>query len=66
MDLDMKKEAIRIIERMPEGASMEEIMYELYFQGKVERGIREAREGQLIPHDEVKRNMREWLSSSGQ
>jgi predicted transcriptional regulator len=62
----VKQEALHIIERMPDESSLEDIMYELYFRARVDRGLREAKEGKLIPHDEVRRNLAEWLKSTGQ
>ena len=61
MSDDMRQQAIRIIEQMPEGASLEDIMYELYFCSTSGEGMREAEEGKLVPHEEVVQRMSEWL-----
>jgi len=57
-----KEEVIKIIERMPEEASISDIMAELYFCLKVDSGIRELDEGRGIPHAEVREQMGKWLS----
>jgi predicted transcriptional regulator len=61
-----KQAALRIIEQMPADASLEDIMYELYFRQRVDRGLQELDAGQTISHEEVKRNLVKWLQSSGQ
>jgi predicted transcriptional regulator len=60
-----KEKAIQLISRLPEDATLEDIMYELYFKERIDRGISEARSGQTVTHDEVVRNVSEWLRSVG-
>ena len=52
-----KQTTLKIIEGMPEDASLEDIMYELYFRQRVDRGLRELDEGETVSHDEVKRSV---------
>jgi predicted transcriptional regulator len=60
-----KDKAIEVIQRLPEDASFEDILYELELLARIERGFREAAEGKLVPHEEVVRRMSGWLESSG-
>lgn len=49
------KEAVRsIIDRIPDQASWEDIMYEFYVKQKIELGLRAVEEGRSITHEEVK------------
>ena len=57
--------ALRLIERLPDDASLEDIMYELYFRQRIDRGLRELAEGQTISQEEVERSLAEWLRSAG-
>jgi len=57
-----KEQVIRIIDRMPEQASIADIMAELYFCLKVNSGLRELDEGKGIPHEQVKEHLEKWLS----
>jgi predicted transcriptional regulator len=50
-----KEEAINLITRLPEEASWDDIMYEMYVKKKIELGIKAADEGRVVPHEEVKR-----------
>jgi predicted transcriptional regulator len=60
-----KQAALRIIESMPDDASLEDIMYELYFRQRVDRGLRELEEGHTVSHEEVQRSIAQWLQSAG-
>jgi predicted transcriptional regulator len=60
-----KQAVLRMIERMPEEASVEDIMYELYFRQRVDRGLRELAAGKTVSHDQVKRSVAKWLRSAG-
>ena len=66
METTAKKTALDVIGRMAEDASFDDIMYELYFCARIERGLAELREGKTVSHEEVKASVREWLGSSGQ
>jgi len=61
-----KQIALKMIEQMPADASLEDIIYELYFRQRVDRGLQELDAGQTISHEEVKQNLLKWLQSSGQ
>ena len=50
-----KEEAINLITRLPDEASWDDIMYEMYVKKKIELGIKAADEVRVIPHEEVKR-----------
>jgi len=57
-----KEEVIKIIEQMPEEASIADIMAELYFCLKVDSGLKELDEGKGMPHQQVKEHLGKWLS----
>jgi predicted transcriptional regulator len=42
---------------MPDDASLEEVMYELYFRQRVDRGLRELDEGKTVSHTDIKRGL---------
>ncbi|HEX9421593.1 MAG TPA: hypothetical protein VF899_00020 [Pyrinomonadaceae bacterium] len=49
-----KEEAMRLISRLPEEVTWDDIMYRLYVKRKIEDGIKAAEEGRTITHEEVK------------
>ena len=50
-----KKQALDVIKRMPDKATWDDIMYEIYVRKKIATGIKAADEGRVIPHEEVKK-----------
>lgn len=49
------KEAARsIVENLPEQATWDDLMYELYVKQKIEAGLQAAAEGRTVAHEEVK------------
>ena len=54
--------AMKLIERLPDDASFEDIQYHLYVRDKVERGLRDLDTKLTISQREVERRMAKWLS----
>lgn len=52
-----KQAAKALIEHLPEQASWNDIMYELYVKQKIEAGLKAVTEGRAAPHEEVKRRL---------
>ena len=51
----MKSELRDIANRIPDSASYNDAMYQLYVRMKIAKGKQAADEGRVISHDEVKR-----------
>ncbi len=49
-----KDEAIKLIARLPEEVSWDEIMYKIYVKRKIDEGLKAAGEGRTVSHEEVK------------
>jgi predicted transcriptional regulator len=56
-----KQRAIETISNLPDSATLEDIMAELFFRQKVERGLEDIREGRIVTHEEAKRRLSKWL-----
>jgi predicted transcriptional regulator len=50
-----KEEAINLIARLPDEATWDDIMYEMYVKKKIELGISAANEGRVVSQEEVKK-----------
>ena len=50
-----KEEAKRLIESLPENASWDDIMYQLYVKKKLSESLKAANEGRVVAHEEVKK-----------
>lgn len=62
----IKTEAIQLIEKLPEAADWIQIAYRLYLRAKIEQGLADVENGNEHSHDQVMREMDEWLTSLGQ
>jgi hypothetical protein len=51
----VKEEARRLIERLPEDATWEDIQYEVHVRQAIEAGLKDSREGQIVPLAEARR-----------
>ncbi len=49
-----KDAARQIIDRLPDQATWDDIMYELYVKQKIEEGLADIEAGRTIPHEQVK------------
>lgn len=63
MDSNPKTTALRIIESMSDDASLEDIMYELFFRQRIDLGLEELRQGLTVSQDDVKRSLAQWVQS---
>jgi len=57
----VKDAVIEMIKEMPDDSSLTDIMAELYFRQKVDRGLKELDEGKGVPHKAVRERMKKWL-----
>ena len=58
----IKQTVIEMIERLPDDASVEDIMTELYFCQKVDEGLRQLDAGEGVEHEEARRKLAKWLT----
>ncbi|MCF8094741.1 MAG: hypothetical protein K9J79_05200 [Desulfobacteraceae bacterium] len=58
-----KEIAIKSIQQLPENASWQDILERINFVAGIRKGLQELDEGKGIPHDQVRDEFKEWLSS---
>lgn len=51
----VKEEAAKLVAQLPDGATWDDLMVEIYVRQKIEDGIRAADEGRVLSHEEVRR-----------
>ncbi|OQY97777.1 MAG: hypothetical protein B6D35_14175 [Candidatus Brocadia sp. UTAMX2] len=64
--MNIKEQAIDLIQSLPNDCTLEDIQYHLYVREKVERGMRAIGEGRVVSQEEAEKQVKEWLKSSGQ
>ena len=57
-----KEQAIKAIQDLPQNATIEDAMEKLCLLYKIDRGIKQADEGNKISQDEAKKKMERWLN----
>lgn len=55
-----KQAAIKAVQRLPDDASMDDIMYCIYVIQKIRRGQKAVEEGKVISHEEFKKKFEQW------
>ena len=51
----IKDEARRLVERLSDDATWEDIQYEVYVRQAIEAGLKDSREGRTVPLAEARR-----------
>ena len=55
-----KQEVSKLITRLPEDCTLEDIQYHLYVLQKIEQGLQDAEEGQVYTQKEVEKMLSKW------
>jgi hypothetical protein len=56
-----KEEVMRILELLPENASLEDIQYHIYVRQKIEHGREDVEAGRTLSEEEFDHRMAKWL-----
>ena len=61
------KQAVReLLDKLPDDCTLDNVLYHLYVLQRISQGRAEATAGQLIPHEEVERDLRRrWRLGAG-
>ncbi len=53
--IKVKDEAKKIVDKLPDQATWDDLMYELYVRQKIEEGLNDVKNNNVISHDEMKK-----------
>jgi hypothetical protein len=53
----IKTEAIRLVEQLPDDATWDDLLYEIYVRQSIEAGLKDCREGRTLSVTEVRRRL---------
>ena len=62
-DMTTKQKAVKSIAQLPDTATWEDIEERIRFLAAIDRGLEDIKQGKLIPHEEVRASLEEWLSA---
>ncbi|MBI3878202.1 MAG: hypothetical protein HY300_19955 [Verrucomicrobia bacterium] len=57
-----KQIALETIQHLPESATLADIAKRLEFVAAVRQGLDQIQRGETVPHEQVKRELAEWLT----
>jgi predicted transcriptional regulator len=56
-----KQDIRRLLDKLPEDSTYEDIQYHIYVRQKVAKGLEDVEEGRVLSQDEVEERMGRWL-----
>lgn len=56
-----KEEVKRILQQLPDDATLEDIQYHIYIRQKIDRGLQDVEAGKTLTEEEFDARMTEWL-----
>ena len=56
-----KKEVRKILEKIPDNSTFEDIHYHIYVREKIERGLDDIRKGRVLTQKEAEKRLSKWL-----
>jgi hypothetical protein len=59
-----KQDVASLLERLPEGSSLEDVQYHLYVIEKIRRGLERAESDGALTQAQVEADLGKWLSKS--
>jgi predicted transcriptional regulator len=60
-----KEEVRKMLDRLPDDSSLEDIQYHIYVREKIAHGLQDIEAGRLLAQEEVERRMSKWLGGRG-
>ena len=55
-----KEEVLRILDSLPDDATLEDVQYRIYVRQAIAAGLRDVEQGRVIRQEEVERRMARW------
>jgi hypothetical protein len=53
----VKFEARQLVDRLPDDATWDDLMYEIYVRQAVDAGLKDSRDGRTVPVQDVRRQL---------
>lgn len=60
--MSIKGEVIKLIEELPDSATLDDILYKLYARARIEEGVKELDDGKGLSHDQAMEKMNKWIN----
>lgn len=57
-----KQEVQKILEKIPDTATFEDIQYHIYALEKIGKGLKDVKENRVLSQEEVEQRMSQWIA----
>ncbi len=57
-----KQEVQKILDQLPEDATLEEVQYHIYVRQKVEQGLKDLEDGRVLTQAQVEQRLSRWIA----
>lgn len=57
----IKEDVIKLIKSLPDKVDYNDIMAEIYFKQKVDKSLKQIKEGKVVSHNEAKKKLAKWI-----
>jgi len=57
------QQGLDLLGKVPDDCTIEEVMYQLYVRGRIERGVNAIAAGQVLTQEEVEQRIREKMAT---
>jgi hypothetical protein len=61
----IKDKLLKLIDKMPEQFSVEDLMEEVILMEKIQKGIDQSERGEIVSDENLDKHLPEWLRSTG-
>ena len=61
MSQKIKENFIKMINKLPDNVTIDEIVYHTYVKSQVMKGKQQLQKGKGIPHSEIEAEIEQWL-----
>ena len=62
LQIMQKNQLLEILDKMPDEISVGDLIAELYFREKVDKGLKQVEDGKVLTHKQAKKRLSKWLS----
>ena len=58
--INAKQHSIDMLKTLPDNSTFEDILYSIYIRYKIELGLEDARNGRVISHEDLRKEVETW------
>ena len=56
-----KEDVRRLLEQLPDDASLDDIQYQIYVRQKIQRGLQDVEAGRVVSQEQVEQQIEQWF-----